>query len=297
MEWATGIDARRPLPPFVFTPLERFQAACPRPARPAARVAVFLDLYGRYNEPALIFDFLDVLRANDVEAIVPAQRASGLPAMAYAGVTTARATVEANARAFSRAIDDGYTVVAIEPSAALAVVEEAPAFSSDRLVAKLAAHATDAMRFLAGLLAEGKLRTRDLAPLQMRVGRHVPCHVRALGAEDATTQLLAAIPGLEVYAAGAGCCGIAGTWGMKRENYDRSMRMGAGLFEALRDPAIGAGLSECSTCRMQMEHGMALGSGEGGGGSSRAGRRRKGKRAFHPITLLARAYREGQGNS
>jgi Fe-S oxidoreductase len=243
----------------------------------------------------LTFDFLKILRACGVETIVPPQRASGLPAMDYATVDVAMSAILANARAFAPAIDAGYTVVTTEPSAALALREEALAFCDDPLVGKLAANTVDAMSFLAGLLDQGKLPElggqsgarfggkdagrgagREEAGLETCatkrtvLGYHAPCHVKALGAAGATLRLMALIPGYELRAIEEGCCGIAGTWGMKRANYEKSMRLGAPLFEALRDPAIDLGLSECSTCRLQMEHGSA-------------------KAAVHPITLLARA--------
>ena len=68
-----------------------------------------------------------------------------------------------------------------------------------------------------------------------------------------------------------GCSGMAGPYGLKRENYRSSLRAGWGLISALRDPAINVGVTECSTCKMQMEQGSS-------------------KPTIHPIKLLALAY-------
>ncbi|MBN1867290.1 anaerobic glycerol-3-phosphate dehydrogenase subunit C [Candidatus Sumerlaeota bacterium] len=279
VEWTAGLDVRRDLPPFRFTPMRRFRAVCPHPESPIAKAAVFLDVYPRYNDPQLTFDFLDVLRANRVEAVVPTQRACGLPAMSYAGIETARRTVEFNARAFSPYIDQGYTVVAMESSAALALREESLDFCDSPLARKLAEHTMDAMSFLEQLRARGELQTDGLSPVSIKVGYHTPCHVKALdGARQATMNLMSLVPGLEIAEIREGCCGIAGTYGLKRANRDRSMRMGEHLFRALREDGIEKGMSECSTCRMQMEEGS-------------------GKSAIHPIALLARAYRASSPKS
>ena len=64
---------------------------------------------------------------------------------------------------------------------------------------------------------------------------------------------------------------MAGTFGLLHKNYRSSLRAGLKLISRLRDPAIQAGVTECSTCKMQMEQGTS-------------------KPTLHPIKLLALAY-------
>ena len=64
---------------------------------------------------------------------------------------------------------------------------------------------------------------------------------------------------------------MAGTFGLLRRNYRTSLRVGRGLIGRLRDPAIQAGVTECSTCKIQMEQGTT-------------------KPTIHPLKLLALAY-------
>jgi Fe-S oxidoreductase len=64
---------------------------------------------------------------------------------------------------------------------------------------------------------------------------------------------------------------MAGTFGLKAKNYRTSLRAGWALISRLRDPAIQAGTTECSTCKIQMEQGTT-------------------KPTIHPIKLLAHAY-------
>jgi glycerol-3-phosphate dehydrogenase subunit C len=70
----------------------------------------------------------------------------------------------------------------------------------------------------------------------------------------------------------ARCCGIAGTYGLKREKYDIAMKVGADLFGQV--DASGAGLVACDseTCRWQIEHGTH-------------------RPSVHPLELLHRSYR------
>ena len=64
---------------------------------------------------------------------------------------------------------------------------------------------------------------------------------------------------------------MAGTFGLKSNNYLRSLRAGIGLISDLRAPEIVVGVTSCSTCKMQMEHGTI-------------------KPTIHPIKLMALAY-------
>ena len=64
---------------------------------------------------------------------------------------------------------------------------------------------------------------------------------------------------------------MAGTFGLKRENYRNSLRAGMPLITAVRDPAIQVGTTECSACKIQMEQGTT-------------------KPTIHPLKILAFAY-------
>ena len=83
--------------------------------------------------------------------------------------------------------------------------------------------------------------------------------------------LLRLIPGVRVEEVDEGCCGISGTYGVKVEKYDLSMKIGSRLFEAVKAAGSDSVLADCETCRMQVEHGA-------------------GSRSAHPIDILARAY-------
>jgi glycerol-3-phosphate dehydrogenase subunit C len=62
---------------------------------------------------------------------------------------------------------------------------------------------------------------------------------------------------------------------MKKDTYDFSMAVGAPLFNRVAQVAPDLVVSECSTCRMQLQQAT-------------------GRHALHPITLLATAYGIGR---
>jgi len=122
----------------------------------------------------------------------------------------------------------------------------------------------DKPRFL-----EGKLR---LAGLTDRIFvHHTPCHLIALGGNLASIEVLKQLAGIDVKELSGCCCGIAGTFGMQKKNYDLSIQIGRKLAEKIESSGADVVLTECSTCKMQIEQ-MA------------------GKRVEHPIKVLAEAF-------
>ena len=85
-----------------------------------------------------------------------------------------------------------------------------------------------------------------------------------------TLELLRMIPGLELTVLDSRCCGIAGTYGFKRENYETSQAIGAPLFRQIEESGADIVVTDCETCKWQIEMSTS-------------------KRCEHPITLLAKA--------
>ena len=96
---------------------------------------------------------------------------------------------------------------------------------------------------------------------------HAPCHLRAQGNGLPGMELLKRLPGIKPVNANAGCCGISGSYGFKKEKYDIAQEVGSELFDIVRKNPCKYASSECGTCRVQIEHGS-------------------GKKAIHPVSIL-----------
>jgi glycerol-3-phosphate dehydrogenase subunit C len=83
------------------------------------------------------------------------------------------------------------------------------------------------------------------------------------------------IPGLQVQVFGDRCCGLAGTFGLKKENYDLSMEIGENLFKEIRKSGVDRVVTSCGSCAMQIAQGTGL-------------------KVVHPLTLLAEAYKKAK---
>jgi len=135
---------------------------------------------------------------------------------------------------------------------------------------RVAEHTLDIHQYLWKLHERGELRT-DFKPVPLTVAYHNACHAVTQGVVEEPLRLLRLIPGVEVKPIEDSCCGIAGTYGMRAENYDRAQAIGARLFEALDATRAEVVLTSCGTCHIQIAHGMK-------------------REVTHTMAILRRAY-------
>ena len=110
-----------------------------------------------------------------------------------------------------------------------------------------------ATRFLFRLVDEGKLKLVFRKDYKKRVAYHTACHMQKLGWAVYSTSLLRMIPGLNFLMLDSQCCGIAGTYGFKKENYGTSQGIGASLFKQIEEAGVDCVATDCETCKWQIE--------------------------------------------
>jgi FAD/FMN-containing dehydrogenase/Fe-S oxidoreductase len=274
LEKTLGIAQGRKLPRVATRSFVR-RAARRRLTRPTRRsghkVAYFVDTYANYHDPQLAQALVAVLEHNGVAVYVPPeQKQAGMAAISVGALDFARRLAQHNVAVLAEAVRQGYHVVATEPAAALSLTREYPHLLDDDDCRLVAAHTSEACAYLWKMHTQGRLQL-DFRPINATLGYHMPCRLKALGCGAPGEHLLRLIPGLSVHRIEEGCSGMAGTFGLKRENYRTSLRIGWGLITRLRHPDLQAGTTECSMCKIQMEQGTN-------------------KPTIHPIKLLALAY-------
>lgn len=104
---------------------------------------------------------------------------------------------------------------------------------------------------------------------KLRVAYHTACHMEKLGWAYYSIELLKMIPNVELNVLNSQCCGIAGTYGFKKENYPTSQAIGASLFEQIEASGCDVVSTDCETCKWQIEMSTS-------------------KEVVHPISLLAK---------
>jgi Fe-S oxidoreductase len=275
LEKTLGISRHRKLPEFARRPFLRSvkRDVLTRPVVRAGEkpVVYFVDHFANFHDPELGRAFLAILKHNRIPVYVPpGQVASGMAMVSAGDLEAARELAELNLRELAELAREGCPIVCTEPAAALCLKHEYPMLMDHPDIEFLQSQVIEAGAFLEALHRQGRLRT-DFHPLELDVGYHTPCHLKALGAGTPLANLLRLIPQLKLHTIHEGCSGMAGAYGLAKENFRSSIRIGWGLISRMRAGDLTVGATECSSCKMQMEQGTAT-------------------PTLHPLKLLALAY-------
>jgi Fe-S oxidoreductase len=120
------------------------------------------------------------------------------------------------------------------------------------------------------------LLKRDFTQPLGKVGYHVPCHARVQNIGQKTREMLESIPETTLSTVER-CTGHDGTWGVKREFFADSMKIGRPVFRRMSEGDPDYVSSDCPIAGRRIMQGIAV------DGPTRA-------RKEHPLTLLRIAY-------
>jgi glycerol-3-phosphate dehydrogenase subunit C len=272
-EKTLGVHRDAPAPAFAG---RRFSAWAKGHVSPPTgrRVVYFHGCGAEYYEPWEAEHVVAVLEHNGFEVTIPKQDCCGLPLQSSGLFDDARATVKRLARALStHLLDEDTLVVGQATSCTLMLKREAKeilGLEDDPLLQRVSERTYDACELLLELHDRGELRT-DLAPIRETVAYHAPCQQQGHWIGKPALELLALIPELQVTEMTARCCGIAGTYGLKKEKYDIAMAVGADLFNQVEASGAATVACDSETCRWQIVHGT-------------------GRPSNHPLDYLYRSY-------
>ena len=268
-----AIDRHRTFPKYSG---QSFEGWLKRHAKEQAKyerqVAYFHGCYVNYNNPQLGKDLVKVMNAIGIGVqLLEKEKCCGVALISNGMSKQATKNAEHNIAALRKAVDKGLTILATSSTCTFTMRDEYPELLKvdnsavrDSLLL--------ATRYIYQLLASGKA-TLDFRPdYHARIAYHTPCHLEKLGWGIFSYELLKMIPGVEFTLLDSSCCGIAGTYGFKKENYEASQAIGKPLFDQIRSVNPDVVACDCETCKWQIE--MSTG-----------------YPVKHPISILAEAIR------
>jgi glycerol-3-phosphate dehydrogenase subunit C len=238
--------------------------------KPTAKIAYFSTCYVNYNQPEIGADTLEVMAHNNVDVEFAYERCCGMPLWHNGDMDGAIEAAKQNVKSLTRHVRDGRAIVATNPTCSQMIRVEYPRLLGTGEAKQVAARTMDPMEFLAGLAAQRKLK-KDFKTGAGSVSYHMPCHLRAQNVGYKTRDVLALLPNTSVKVVEE-CSGHDGTWAMKKENFQQSLKWGSRAFHAMAEGNPKATCSDCPLAAIQIEQG-------------------NGRRPLNPMQILARSYR------
>lgn len=273
MQEAVGVDARRTLPAFARQTYRSWFAEHRNTFRKegAPQVALLVDPFVNYHEPEIARSTTRLLSALGYDVILSSVEATGRPQISRGLLDQAVTLCRANLAALSPLADSGIPVVGLEPSELLTLRDEYLDLVEEEELEQARKVAANSFLLEEFLLRELKSDPERAVKLQgggKVVSLHGHCHTKSLVGNEPMIELLE-LCGFRVQDLETGCCGMAGSFGYERANYEVSMEIGEQtLFPALRK---GAGKTEVCAPGFSCRHQIADGTG---------------KEARHPAMIL-----------
>ncbi len=217
------------------------------------KMAYFYGCYTNTNEADVGKATVQVLEANGFEVTLPPQTCCGIPMLGNGDFKGARKMACANVPSLLNTIRSGSEIIFSSTSCGYMIKHDYSSLLSIPGAEEVAPHIFDVFEFLRNLRESGNLNL-SLKETPLRAAYFAPCHLRALGIGLPAVEILRLVPGLQLDNIEADCCGLGGTYGLKKEKYEISQEIGKDLKEAIDRLKPEIILSDCEGCRMQIRH-------------------------------------------
>ena len=261
MHSVMAIDKHRTFPAYSRTKFETWfkrHAQSSQDAYPK-HVSYFHGCYVNYNFPKLGQDLVKLMNAMGYGVhLLDKEQCCGVALIANGLYKQAKRQGRVNAASIRQAVNtDHRTVLTTSSSCTFNLRDEYPAILGidTRDVRDNIMLAT---RFIYRLIDEEKVKLVFKKDYQRRIAYHTACHMQRMGWQLYSIELLRMIPGLDLQELEQECCGISGTYGFKKENYERSQAIGSVLFKHIADAQVEAVVTDCETCKWQIEMSTGL---------------------------------------
>ncbi|WP_138433934.1 FAD-binding and (Fe-S)-binding domain-containing protein [Winogradskyella algicola] len=240
---------------------------------PIKEVYLFVDEFSNSLEFDIVLDLKVLLFNLGYNVIDISHLESGRSFLSKGFLKEAKAIADKNITFFKNCINDDFPLIGIEPSAILTFKDEYLKLADDKTAAKSIADRTFLIEeFIQNEIEIGNITSNEFTKESKTIKFHGHCYQKASGNQKSSFDILNLPKNYKVTIIPSGCCGMAGSFGYEKDNYEISMQIGEQtLFPAVRkatnDTIIAA---NGTSCRHQIKDGT-------------------GRVAKHPVSILREA--------
>lgn len=282
MENVLGVDKDAWLPEFATTKFRSNAAKSKQHpvkdgTKTPGKVAIYSTCYVNYNEPGIGHDLLAVLEHNEIPYVMVEKEACcGMPKLEQGDLQGVAEKKAINIPQLAKLAKEGYAILTPVPSCTLMYKQELPLMFPECADTQLVKAAMwDPFEYFVARNRDGLLKTEFNHALG-NVSYHIPCHSRVQNVGRKTADMLQMIPDTKVNVVER-CSGHAGTYGVKKEYHQMSLKIGKPVFKAMASEAPDYISSDCQLAGHHIEQGMEVNG-------------LKPAEMAHPLSLLRKAY-------
>lgn len=266
MHITSGIHFKRNFPNFSRMKIQLHKTKYQK------EVVLWAGCAAEYNDPeGELQNSIEILNKLGYRVIRPEWKCCNIAKLSYGNIKDSIKDVEFNISTLMPYAEKNVPIIFSAASCGYAFMHEySTFFKENENIKKVAKASYDIHDFLGNIFLNGDFKNL-FKPIEKTVVYHAPCHLKTQNNKYGPVDLLKLIPGIKLKKINDSCCGIAGTFGMKKENFDLSMKIGSRLFEEINRANPDLVSSGCGTCQIQINQGTGL-------------------EVIHPIKLLNQSF-------
>ncbi|MBU1100370.1 MAG: anaerobic glycerol-3-phosphate dehydrogenase subunit C [Bacteroidetes bacterium] len=255
MQFFVGIDSRRNFPLFARPK----KISKPKESEGKKKIVLWTGCAAQYNDPdGELENSMSILKKLGYEVILPEWKCCNVAKISYGNIKSAMDDINYNMKVLLPYAEENIPIIFTSASCGYAFMHEYSTFLPERDdIKKVAEVSWDIHDFLGKLFSKREY-AESFNEVKRKIVYHAPCHLKTQKNQYGPLDLVKHVPGIEIISINDSCCGIAGTFGMKKENFALSMEIGSKLFEEIENAAPDEVLSGCGTCQIQINQGTGL---------------------------------------
>lgn len=252
-----GVDKRRTFPKYSRVKfVDWFRREAPSQEGFRRYVSYFHGCYVNYNHPDLGRDFVALMNACGYGVrLLDKEKCCGVALISNGLGGQAKKQAAVNLASMRGALASGSEAVLTSSSTCTFTMRDEYEHLLGLPNADVRPQLLLATKFIFDKVESGEIRLAFKEGWSGFYAYHTACHMQKLGWAICSTSLLKMIPGMKLNVLDQECCGMAGTFGFKKENYPYSQKIGEKLFRLVRESGAAAVVTDCETCKWQIESG------------------------------------------
>ncbi len=269
LENVAGVDKRRKLPSFSKKTLVReYEEYRKKNAPPFGsqamprRLVLFADVFTNYQNAKVGMATVRVFEKLDLPITLSKVMDDGRSAQSQGLLDSARKSAVRLAVYLKKLIDDGVDIIVAEPSVlSMFRLDYGRLLDAEGVFSALKSHTFDPVEWLNGFADRNSDFANRLESRMKPAARppeifyHAHCQMKTIGAGTAAPEFFRRL-GLKVETSNVECCGMAGSFGYKKEYYDISKNIGRDLGrqieKSIQSNASVIVLASGTSCREQI---------------------------------------------
>ena len=262
-----GFEKRRDIPKFAartftdqFKSRAKVSPVLTNEKLQTQKLMLFADVYTNYNNPKVGMAAVKVFEKLGIAVTQSKVIEDGRSAQSQGLVEFAKQSALNVSSYLEKFINDGYEVIFTEPSVlAMLRYDYRKLINNEELFQKIKSHCYDPVEYLNKLIDDDNIELNALKKVikmqAKKIFYHAHCQMKSIGIGNETPKFFNRL-GIELNISSVECCGMAGSFGYKKQYYELSKNIGHELVKQIQSTNTKSNeliiLASGTSCREQI---------------------------------------------